>query len=133
MRKNIISILCIIFSLGICLLAPLKVEASSITPFTYKKTATIYFKGTYSTNKYYYDNDYLTIIANATSSDGVSRDVILTVNVISQNSHKSYRIYTDEKSRKASIIYLNGGSDVIITATCSDSSVTVALNLEMYS
>ena len=72
--------------------------------------------------------------AKATSSNGKSHEVIITLYISNTNTTKQYRIYTDGLTRKADHIPIgNGGSDVVIKANCSDASVTINLDLKMYS
>ena len=112
---------------------PLQVKASSISPFAYYDPNSVSFKGTYNGVSNYYDGKYMAFEATATSSDGKSHEVIISVYIASTNTTKSYRIYTDGKTRKADYIPIGNGSSAIIRATCSNSSVTVNLDLKMYS
>lgn len=115
------------------ILTPITAKASTISPYTYDDTKTITFQSNYTSEYRYYDGNSLTIEASATSSDGSSHEIILSVYVRSMNTTKKYRIYSDGVTRRASNIPLNGGSSVRISASCSDSSVAIKFNFKCYS
>ncbi len=111
-----------------------QVQATKISPFAYYDPNSVSFKGSYSAFLNYYDGNYMAFEAKATSSDGKSHEVIITLYISNTNTTKQYRIYTDGLTRKADHIPIgNGGSDVVIKANCSDASVTINLDLKMYS
>ncbi len=125
----IITLIFIIFTFAF----PIKVKASEISTNAYYDPNVVTFKGRYTGNSNYYDGRYMAFEATATSSDGKSHEVIISVYIASINTTKNYRIYTDGKTRKADYISIGNGSDAIISATCSDSSVRINLDLKMYS
>lgn len=110
-----------------------KVQASNILPCAYYDPSAISFIGTYRGTANYYDGNYMAFEATATASDGISRELIITVYIASTNTTKQYKTYTDGITRKANNISIGNGSDVVISASCSDSSVTINLDLKMYS
>lgn len=115
------------------ILIPINANASIISPYTYNDTRTVTFQNNYTSGYRYYEGNSLTILTSATSSDGVSHEIILSVYIRSTNTTKKYRIYSDGVSRKASNIPLNGGSNVSISVNCSDSSVPIQFSFKCYS
>ena len=97
--------------------APVKVNASEITPYAYNDPSAVSFKSSYTGKSLYYDGNYMAFEATATAS----------------NTTKKYRTYTDGINRKADYIPIDNGSYVIISASCADTSVTINLDLKMYS
>ena len=116
---------------GICV--PAKVNASEITPYAYNDPSAVSFQGSYTGRSTYYDGNYMAFEAIATASDGVSREIIISVYIASSNTTKKYRTYSDGVNRKADYIPIDNGSYVVISASCADSSVTINLDLKMYS
>lgn len=116
---------------GICV--PVKVNASEITPYAYNDPSAVSFKGSYKGQDVYYDGNYMAFEAIATASDGVSREIIISVYIASSNTTRKYRTYTDGVNRKADYIPIDNGSYVTISASCADTSVTINLDLKMYS
>lgn len=134
-KKNYFIVILIIVS-AICLINfgfPTKVKAYEVTPFAYYDPNSVSFKGTYNGTSNYYDGNYMAFEARATASDGKTHEVIVSVYIVSTNTTKNYKIYTDGITRKADYIPIGSGSSAIISAKCSDSSVTVNLDLKMYS
>ena len=134
-RKSIILILTFfcILSLFMCCF-PLKAQAVEVSPFAYYDPNSVSFKGSYSAFLNYYDGNYMAFEAKSSSSDGKSHEVIITLYIANTNTTKEYSIYTDGLTRKFDHIPIgNGGSDVVIRANCSNASVTINLDLKMYS
>lgn len=130
-KFSIIGMVIVLLIVG--MLIPTKVEASEITPFAYVDPAPISFRGSYTGSSYYYDGNYLSFEATATASDGVSREIIISVYIFNTNTTKRFVTYSDGVRRRADNIPINGGSAVVISASCSDSSVTINLDLQMSS
>ncbi len=112
---------------------PIHVRANDISHFAYYDPSSVSFRGTYNGTSNYYDGNYMAFESTATASDGKSHELIISIYIVSTNTTKQYRIYTDGKMRKADHIPIGNGSSAVIRATCSDSSVTVKLDLKMYS
>ena len=133
-KKGIAIITTILLFSSIFLITSTKVEASSdVTPFAYYDPNSVSFNGGYRGVSRYYDGNFMAFEARATSSDGVSREILISVYISSLNQTRTFRTYSDGINRKADYISIGGGSDVVISATCSDSSVTINLDLKMYS
>lgn len=131
-KKSIIAIMSFIILMGgICV--PIKVNASEITPFAYNDPSAVSFCGSYTGKSMYYDGNYMAFEATATASDGVSREIIISVYIASTNTTKKYKTYSDGVARKADYIPINEGSYAVISANCEDTSVTITLDLKMYS
>ena len=93
----------------------------------------ISFCGTSSSFRNYYGKNDMYVEAKATSSDGVNREYIIVVYVESTNITYKFRSYTDGYNKTTGAIPIKGGSNVTVSAYCSDSSVQVNLALYMYS
>lgn len=133
-KKNFILMMTVVILFSLCLsIIPQKVQANSIMPFAYYDPNSVSFNGTYRGVSNYYDGNYMAFESKATASDGISREVIITVYISSTNTTKKYKTYTDGVTRKADYIPIGNGSYALISATCADSSVTINLDLKMYS
>ena len=75
----------------------------------------------------------MAVEVTATAEDGISRELIIEVYVAYTNTTHRFRTYTDGVTRKADYIPISGGSEAIITAICSDSSVKITMDTKMYS
>lgn len=129
--KSLCIIMAIFILCSICM--PLKVNANSISPYSYFDPNSFSFKGSFRGNVQHHDGNYMAFEAKATSSDGVSREVIISVYIASRNTTEQYKIYTDGVNRKFDYIPIGGSSDVVFYGSCSNSSVTINLDLKMYS
>ncbi len=76
------------------------VEASSISPCAYYDPSEISFYGKSNSIVDYYDGNFMAIEAFATATDGVSRDVKISVYVNSTNKMRTYTIKTNGKTKK---------------------------------
>lgn len=112
---------------------PTQVKANGISTFAYFDPNPISFYGTCSSVSNHYDGDYMAVEVTATAEDGISRELIIEVYVAYTNTIHRFRTYTDGVTRKADYIPIEGGSDAIITARCSDSSVRITMDTKMYS
>ena len=112
---------------------PTQVKANGISTFAYYDPSAVSFYGTYISGSRHYDGDYMAVEVNATAEDGISRELIIEVYVEYTNTIHRFRTYTDGVTRKADYIPISGGSDAIIMATCSDSSVRITMDTKMYS
>ena len=112
---------------------PTQVKANGASTYAYYDPSSVSFYGTFSSMGKHYDGDYMAVEVNATAEDGISRELIIEVYVEYTNTIHRYRTYTDGITRKADYIPIEGGSDAIIIATCSDSSVKITMDLKMYS
>ena len=112
---------------------PTQVKANGVSTFAYYDPAPVSFYGTFSSMGKHYDGDYMAVEVTATAEDGISRELIIEVYVGYTNTIHRYRTYTDGITRKADYIPIEGGSDVVITAICSDSSVRITMDTKMYS
>ena len=112
---------------------PTQVKANGISTFAYFDPAPVSFYGTCSSVSNHYDGDYMAVEVTATAEDGISRELIIEIRVGTTGKIHTYRTYTDGITRKADYIPIAGGSEAIITARCSDSSVRITMDTVMYS
>lgn len=112
---------------------PTQVKANGISTFAYYEPGSVSFYGSVNSGSRHYDGDYMAVEVTATAEDGISRELIIEVYVAYTNTIHRFRTYTDGITRKADYIPINGGSEAIITAICSDSSVKITMNTKMYS
>lgn len=134
LKRKYITVFFIIVLLTIFLIgASVKVNATDIVPFASYNPNPVSFYGTYTGTSNYYDGTTMGFQASATASDGISRELIIEVYVFSTNTTHRYRTYTDGVNRGAENIPINNGSNVRISAYCSDASIKVTLKLKMYS
>lgn len=112
---------------------PTQVKANGISTFAYYDPSAVSFYGTYISGSRHYDGDYMAVEVTATAEDGISRELIVEVYVEYTSTIHRFRTYTDGITRKADYIPISGGSDAVITVTCSDSSVRVTMDTKMYS
>lgn len=134
LKKKSMTVLVIVIMLSICMIGSYsQVKASEITPFAYYDPSAVSFYGNHNFGSKYYNGNNMSIEAIATAEDGVSREIITEIYVLSTNTTYRYRTYTDGVHRIVNNIPLNGGSNVSIIAYCSDSSIKVTLDLKMYS
>ena len=112
---------------------PTQVKANGASTYAYYDPGPASFYGSMSSGSRYFDGDYMAVEINATAEDGISRELIIEVYVAYTNTIHRYRTYTDGITRKADYIPIEGGSDAIITARCSDSSVRITIDTTMYS
>lgn len=112
---------------------PTQVKANSASTYAYYDPGPVSFYGVVNSGARHFDGDYMAVEVNATAEDGISRELIIEVYVAYTNTIHRYRTYTDGVTRKADYIPIEGGSDAIITARCSDSSVRITMDTEMYS
>lgn len=112
---------------------PTQVRANGASTFAYYDPIPVSFYGSITSGARYYDGDYMAVEVTATAADGVSRELIIQVYVGYTNTTHTYRTYTDGVTRKADYIPIAGGSDAIIRASCSDSSVLITMDTTMYS
>ena len=131
MKKSMYFIVGLVMILS--LIIPTQVRASEISTFAYYDPSAVSFYGSCTSVSKHYDGNYMAVEVNATAEDGVSRELIIEVYVEYTNKIHRFRTYTDGVTRKADYIYIAGGSDAIITATCSDSSVRITMDTKMYS
>lgn len=112
---------------------PTQVKANGVSTFAYFDPGPVSFYGTCISVSNHYDGDYMAVEVNATAEDGISRELIIEVYVAYTNTTHRFRTYTDGVTRKADYIPIAGGSEAIITARCSDSSVRITMDTKMYS
>lgn len=112
---------------------PTQVKANGVSTFAYYDPSPVSFYGTCISVSKHYDGDYMAVEVNATAEDGISRELIIEVYVAYTNTTHRFRTYTDGVTRKADYIPISGGSEAIITARCSDSSVRITMDTKMYS
>lgn len=112
---------------------PTQVKANGISTFAYYDPGAVSFYGSISSGSRHYDGDYMAVEVTATAEDGISRELIIEVYVAYTNTTHRFRTYTDGVTRKADYIPIAGGSDAIIIARCSDSSVRINMDTKMYS
>lgn len=112
---------------------PTQVRANEVSTFAYYDPSPASFYGSMSSGSRYFDGDYMAVEITATAEDGISRELIIQVYVGYTNTTHTYRTYTDGVTRKADYIPIEGGSDAIIIARCSDSSVKITIDTKMYS
>lgn len=129
-----ITVLILVFAILFGILCiPINVNANEIMPYAYYDPSVISFRGSFNGTSNYYDGNYMAFEATATSSDGASKEIIITVYIESTGTTHRYKTYTDGVARKADYIPVGSGSRAIISASCADSSVTINLDLKMYS
>ena len=134
-RKSIILFLTIfcILSLFMCCF-PLKAQAVEVSQFSYYDPNIVSFKNVYNLRSQFYDGNYMAFEINSTASDGKSHKLTITLSIANTNTIKQYTAYTDGINRKFDHIPIGtGGSYVTIVVKCSDPSVTVNMDLKMYS
>ena len=112
---------------------PTQVKANGISTFAYYDPSPVSFYGSIDSGSRHYDGDYMAVEVTATAEDGISRELIIEVYVAYTNTIHRFRTYTDGVTRKADYIPISGGSDVVVTAICSDSSVRITMDTVMYS
>lgn len=112
---------------------PTQVKANSASTFAYYDPSSVSFYGSVNSGSRYFDGDYMAVEVNATAEDGISRELIIEIRVGTTGKIHRYRTYTDGVTRKADYIPIDGGSEAIITAICSDSSVRITMDTVMYS
>lgn len=112
---------------------PTQVKANGASTYAYFDPSPVSFYGTFSSMAKHYDGDYMAVEVNATAEDGVSRELIIEILVNTTGKVHRYRTYTDGITRKADYIPIDGGSQAVIMATCSDSSVKITMDTVMYS
>ena len=112
---------------------PTQVKANGASTYAYFDPSPVSFYGTFSSMAKHYDGDYMALEVNATAEDGVSRELIIEILVNTTGKVHRYRTYTDGITRKADYIPIDGGSQAVIMATCSDSSVKITMDTVMYS
>lgn len=112
---------------------PTQVRANGVSTFAYYDPSPVSFYGSVDSGSRHFDGDYMAVEVNATAADGISRELIIEVYVGYTNTIHRFRTYTDGVTRKADYIPISGGSDVVITAICSDSSVRITMDTKMYS
>ena len=112
---------------------PTQVKANGVSTFAYYDPAPVSFYGTCISVSKHYDGDYMAVEVTATAEDGVSRELIIEVLVNTTGKVHKFRTYTDGITRKADYIPIGGGSQAVIFATCSDSSVRITMDTKMYS
>ena len=112
---------------------PTQVKANGISTFAYYDPAPVSFYGSCTSVSKHYDGDYMAVEVTATAEDGISRELIIEVYVAYTNTIHRFRTYTDGVTRKADYIPIEGGSDAVVIATCSDSSVRITMDTVMYS
>ena len=112
---------------------PTQVKANSASTYAYYDPSSVSFYGTCISGSRHYDGDYMAVEVNATAADGISRELIVEVYVEYTNTIHRFRTYTDGITRKADYIPISGGSDAVITVTCSDASVLITMDTKMYS
>ena len=112
---------------------PTQVKANGVSTFAYYDPGPASFYGSMSSGSRYFDGDYMAVEVNATAEDGISRELIIEIRVGTTGKIHTYRTYTDGITRKADYIPISGGSEAIITAICSDSSVRITMDTKMYS
>lgn len=134
LRKSIAIISTIVLLTSMFFIFPTKLEANNnISPFAYYDPNAVSFKGNYRGVSRYYDGNFMAFEVRAIASDNISREILISVYIASNNQTKTYRTYSDGVIRKADHISIGNGSDVVISASCLDSSVTITLDLKMYS
>ena len=112
---------------------PTQVRANGVSTFAYYDPSPVSFYGSVDSGSRHFDGDYMAVEVNATAADGISRELIIEVYVGYTNTIHRFRTYTDGVTRKADYIPIEGGSDAIIIARCSDSSVRITMDTKMYS
>ena len=112
---------------------PTQVKANSASTYAYYDPGPASFYGSFASGARHFDGDYMAVEVNATAEDGISRELIIEVYVGYTNTIHRFRTYTDGVTRKADYIPIEGGSDAIIIARCSDSSVRITMDTKMYS
>lgn len=112
---------------------PTQVRANGISTFAYYDPAPVSFYGSYISGSKHYDGNYMAVEVTATAEDGISRELIIEVYVEYTNTVHRFRTYTDGVTRKADYIPISGGSQAVIMANCSDSSVRITMDTKMYS
>lgn len=112
---------------------PTQVKANGVSTFAYYDPSAVSFYGKYISGSRHYDGDYMAVEVNATAADGISRELIIEVIVNTTGKVHKFRTYTDGVTRKADYIPVDGGSQAVIIATCSDSSVMITMDTKMYS
>lgn len=112
---------------------PTQVKANGVSTFAYFDPGPVSFYGTCTSVSNHYDGNYMAVEVNATAEDGISRELIIEVLVNTTGKVHKFRTYTDGVTRKADYIPIGGGSQAVIFATCSDSSVKITMDAKMYS
>lgn len=112
---------------------PTQVKANGVSTFAYYDPGSVSFYGSVNSGSRHYDGDYMAVEVTATAEDGVSRELIIEVLVNTTGKVHKFRTYTDGITRKADYIPIGGGSQAVIFATCSDSSVRITMDTKMYS
>ena len=123
LKKYVIAIVVFIMLIGgIC--APIKANASEITPYAYNDPYAVSFCENYTGKSLYYGGNYMAFETTSTASDGVSREIIISVYIASTNTTKKYRTYSDGVNIKADYIPIADGSYVVISASCYNCNST---------
>lgn len=112
---------------------PTQVKANGVSTFAYYDPGAVSFYGSVNSGSRHYDGDYMAVEVTATAEDGISRELIIEVLVNTTGKVHKFRTYTDGVTRKADYIPIGGGSQAVIFATCSDSSVKITMDTKMYS
>lgn len=130
MKKILKKVFFVFAIMVICFMGiPNKVNASTMA---YYHPNTLTFTGTAYSGPRYYDGTYMAMELVATSADGVSRAINVTLTIQSTGVTKHYTIYTDGVRRKMDYIYIDGGSSAQI-AFSNTSGVNATVDIITYS